>query len=175
MLTTREATPADTGVVASILGLDRRAAERLCRDRAVRIAVESEPDEREPASEGSGPRRGGTDRDGTESEAGSRANGDGRDESDEAGSDPNARAVLAYEVRPDAVHVAHLGGSDRGVEALLAEPERFADTEGLPVEAVVPAADEGTRRRLAAAGFEETGDGPTFEGDRTVRYRLARD
>jgi len=176
MLTTREATPADTEAVASLLDVDRRAAERLCRDRAVLIAVESEGDP-DPDPD---PERGhaGTDgaaaggrRDGSEAGAGEAG---GREETEELESDPNARAVLAYEVRPDAVHVARLGGSDRGVETLLTEPERFAAAEGLPVEAVVPAADEGTRQALGNAGFEAVGDGPTFEGDRTIRYRLAR-
>jgi hypothetical protein len=163
MLTTREATPADAATVASILDVDRRAAERLCRDRAVRIAVESGGDE--PAEPRSDRTRTGS---GNERDEGT----DGDPDPDP---DPNARAVLAYEVRSDAVHVARLAGSNRGVEALLAEPERFADAEGLPVEAVTPAADEDTRSALATAGFEEVGEGPRFEGDRTVRYRLRRD
>jgi hypothetical protein len=175
MLTTREATPADTEAVASLLDVDRRAAERLCRDRAVLIAVESEGDpDPDPEREHAGTDGAAAGGRGDGSEAGAGEAGD-REEMEELGSDPNARAVLAYEVRPDAVHVARLGGSDRGVETLLTEPERFAAAEGLPVEAVVPAADEGTRQALGNAGFEAIGDGPTFEGDRTIRYRLARE
>lgn len=76
---------------------------------------------------------------------------------------------LAFDVRPDAVHVTRLGGSRAALSALLDDVIAFAAAESLPLEAVVPADGE-TAAALEAKGFEVDGSGPQFEGRETTRY-----
>jgi len=83
--------------------------------------------------------------------------------------------LLAYDATRSAVHLTRLAGDVETVAALLAEPVAFARAEDLPVEAVVPEGEAGARDAVAAAGFEDVGDGPRFEGERTRRYRLVVD
>jgi len=81
------------------------------------------------------------------------------------------RGVVSFDARDGAVHVTQLAGDAAAVERVLAEPLRFARREGMAAEALIEAGDDATRGAAEAAGFEEVGSGPLFEGERTVRYR----
>ena len=78
---------------------------------------------------------------------------------------------VSYDTYDGTVHVSTLVGELDVIEALLAEPRRFAHAEGLPIEIVVPASEEGLERVVREAGFERVGDGPQFEGQATHRFR----
>lgn len=79
---------------------------------------------------------------------------------------------VSYDAREETVHVTQLEGTDGVRDRLLGEPIRFADSEGMAVELLVPEDEGATRDTAEDAGFERTGSGPTFEGQPTVRYRL---
>ena len=57
-------------------------------------------------------------------------------------------------------------------QELLAEPLRFAQTEEMAVELLVPETESEIRAAAAAAGFERPGGGPRFDGESTTRYRI---
>lgn len=86
--------------------------------------------------------------------------------------DPNLLGFVSFDVSGLTVHVTQLGGSVAACERLLAEPVRFAATEGMTVEFVVSEADENAREAVERAGFDADGPGPQFDGAPTVRYRL---
>ena len=79
---------------------------------------------------------------------------------------------VSYDAREETVHITQLEGTDEVRDRLLGEPIRFADSEGMAVELLVPEDESETRDAAEDAGFERTGSGPTFEGQPTVRYRL---
>ena len=60
----------------------------------------------------------------------------------------------SYDTWNGTVHVSTLVGDRDVVDALLTEPRRFADREGLPIEVVVPDGDETLREAVEAAGFQ---------------------
>jgi hypothetical protein len=102
--------------------------------------------------------------------------GDDGEWADDAG-DATAEGVegfLSFDVRDGTVHVTQFGGDAAAGERLLAEPLRFARSEALPVEALVREGDDALRAALEATGFERVGDGPTFRGAPTDRYRFER-
>ena len=72
-------------------------------------------------------------------------------------------AVLAFEVS-DAVQVTRLAGERDALVELLGSPVRFAESEGVEVEAFPD--DERAEAALAAAGFERAGE--TAAGTRYV-------
>jgi hypothetical protein len=82
------------------------------------------------------------------------------------------QGFVSYDAREETVHVTQLEGTEDVRDRLLEEPIRFADSEGMAVEVLVPEDEGGTRESAESAGFERTGTGPTFEGQPTVRYRL---
>jgi hypothetical protein len=55
---------------------------------------------------------------------------------------------------------------------LLDEPVRFAQTEEMAVELLVPDTEAEMRDAASDAGFERTGGGPQFDGESTTRYRI---
>ncbi|MFB6123212.1 MAG: hypothetical protein ABEJ78_07110 [Haloferacaceae archaeon] len=77
---------------------------------------------------------------------------------------------VSYDVKDTTVHVTQLAGSRDATERLLAEPVRFAASEGMAVEFLVPEADDRIKDAAEAAGFERRGTGPRFDGETTVRY-----
>lgn len=87
----------------------------------------------------------------------------------------NAEIVgfVGFDATPGTVRVTYLRGSPSACERLLEEPVRFAWKEEMAVEALVPERETETRTVVEAAGFERTGDGPRFDGSRTLKYRLA--
>lgn len=86
--------------------------------------------------------------------------------------DAEVLGFVSFDVQRQTVHVTQIAGSAEACERLLAEPVRFAAREGMPVELVVPSGESTVRSAAEAVGFEERGAGPTFDGTRTVRYRL---
>ncbi len=116
---------AEIDAVAEFFGLSPGAAERLCADRRVEVAVE----------------------------------------------DDVVRGVAAYEVQNGVVHVTRLAGETEAKLRLLESPMRFAESDAIPIETVVPEGEGETESVLRAAGFERAGAGPRFEGKPTVKYR----
>lgn len=94
------------------------------------------------------------------------------DEDDESAPDGEVHGFVSFDVRDGVVHLTQFGGDREACERLLAEPLRFARSEGLPVEALVGEDDDALRAALEAAGFEHFGRGPAFGGDPTDRYRF---
>ncbi|GAA0205155.1 hypothetical protein GCM10009000_019060 [Halobacterium noricense] len=100
---------------------------------------------------------------------------------EEAATDPNEDVdadpddhlgFVSFDVRGDTVHVTQFGGTREAAERLLAEPLRFAATEGMGVELLVIEGEEDLRAAAESAGFEADGPGPRFEGKATTRYRV---
>lgn len=155
----RDAVEADVPALAALADVPPTALRNLVHERSVRILV----------------------RDDSESPASQTQSGDDEGEwaGDETlGGDATAEGVdgfLSFDVRDGAVHVTQFGGDQAAGERLLAEPLRFARSEGLPVEALVSEADDTLRAALEAVGFERAGDGPRFDGGPTDRYRFERE
>jgi hypothetical protein len=68
--------------------------------------------------------------------------------------------------------VTQLEGTVGAEERLLEEPCRFARNERMTVEMLVTGEDEDLQGVAEAAGFENRGTGPVFDGTPTIRYRL---
>lgn len=85
---------------------------------------------------------------------------------------PLLAGFVSFDARDVTVFVTQLEGTARACRRLLDEPIRFAETESMAVEAVVPASHETAIEALLAAGFEETGSGPRFDGAETRQFRL---
>jgi len=80
-------------------------------------------------------------------------------------------AFVSFDARPGTVYVTQIGGDPGACERLLEEPIRFAESEGMGVELILPEGEEALREAVTGAGFEESGSGPRFDGVPTVRYR----
>lgn len=91
---------------------------------------------------------------------------------DDPGDPAEPAGYVAFDARPDAVHVTGFAGDPDAVERLLAEPIRFAEREGMVVEVVVEETANGRREAVERAGFTAVGSGPRFERTPTVRYRI---
>lgn len=96
-----------------------------------------------------------------------------REETTDDDPDGDIEGVLSYDTFGDTVHVSMLVGDAEVVKALLVEPRRFAEREELPIEIVVPDSDEALREAVENGGFEVVGEGPSFEGDPSKRYRYS--
>ena len=86
--------------------------------------------------------------------------------------DDKLAGFVSFDAQPSEVRVTQLGGTQAACERLLAEPIRFAEREGMAVRLTVPESEETTRTAAERVGFDETGEGPLFDGERTVIYRL---
>lgn len=87
--------------------------------------------------------------------------------------DPDAvEGFVSFDAKRDTVYVTQIEGTREACERLLDEPTRFAEQERMTVELHVAKDDERLREVAEAAGFREDGEGPLFDGTRTVRYRL---
>jgi hypothetical protein len=80
-------------------------------------------------------------------------------------------AFVSFDARPGTVYVTQIGGEPAACKRLLEEPIRFAKREGMDVELLVTEDETAIREAVADSGFEESGGGPEFEGDSTVKYR----
>ena len=89
-----------------------------------------------------------------------------------AETDDDIVGFVGFDARRDAVHVTHLYGSRAACERLLDEPIRFAASEAMTVELLVPEDEDDTMSAARANDFERAGAGPRFEGQETVRFRL---
>jgi hypothetical protein len=78
---------------------------------------------------------------------------------------------VSYDARQRTVHVTQLEGDPDAYAPLLEEPLGFARTEGMAVELLVPEDEPAVRDAAIAAGFEDVGSGPRFEGQPTDRLR----
>ena len=97
--------------------------------------------------------------------AGPNADTDGDDGDDVVG-------FVSFDVRNRTVHVTQLAGTAAACERLLAEPVRYATSEGMTVELLAIEDDDAVLEAAEAAGFSRHGSGPTFDGKSTVKYRL---
>ena len=79
---------------------------------------------------------------------------------------------VSYDARERTVHVTQLEGDADSFDRLLEEPLGFANAEGMAVELLAPDDESAVHDAARAAGFEEVGSGPRFEGKRTIRFRL---
>jgi len=89
-----------------------------------------------------------------------------------AETDDGIAGFVSFDARERTVHVTQLESEGGVYDRLLEEPVRFARTERMNVELLVPEDETNTREAAEAAGFDHTGAGPAFEGQSTVRYRL---
>lgn len=85
--------------------------------------------------------------------------------------DEEVLAFVSFDARPGTVYVTQLGGEPSACERLLDEPVRFADSEEMTVEVLVTETEDAVRDAVDSAGFQEIGNGPSFDGVSTVRYR----
>jgi hypothetical protein len=79
---------------------------------------------------------------------------------------------VSYDARDQTVHVTQMEGDPDSFEQLLQEPIGFAHTEGMAVELLAPDDEPQLQEAALAAGFDEVGSGPRFEGKPTSRFRL---
>ncbi|MFC6939710.1 hypothetical protein ACFQE8_06980 [Salinirubellus sp. GCM10025818] len=86
--------------------------------------------------------------------------------------DDEVLGFVSFDARRETVHVTQLEGTTGAEERLLEEPCRFARNEGMIVEMLVTGEDDDLQAIAEAAGFENQGTGPVFDGTPTVRYRL---
>lgn len=89
--------------------------------------------------------------------------------------DEEVLGFVSFDARRGTVHVTQLEGTVDAEERLLEEPCRFARNEGMLVEMLVTGEDDDLQTIAEAAGFENQGTGPVFDGMPTVRYRLGAD
>ena len=78
---------------------------------------------------------------------------------------------VSFDAEAGTVHITGIDGTEEACEVLLAEPIDFAARESMAVEMLLPP-DSPATDAAGRLGFEETGAGPRFDGDPTVRYRL---
>jgi hypothetical protein len=162
----RDAVESDVETLGAIADLPADALRNVVHDRTVRVA------ERQTADSGSHTNA-HTDRD--ESTTDSERTGNKTDETDAGESNREKSDVIgfvAFDVRDGTVHVTQLAGEAAIAETLLAEPIRFAATEGFDVEFVVPMSEENATVAAENAGFEAIGRGPRFGDEITTRYRF---
>ena len=86
--------------------------------------------------------------------------------------DEGVLGFVSFDARRDTVHVTQIEGTVGAEERLLEEPCRFARNEGMTVEMLVTGGDDELQGVAEAAGFENRGTGPVFDGTPTIRYRL---
>lgn len=79
---------------------------------------------------------------------------------------------VSFDARRETVHITQFEGTREAGERLLEEPVRFARSEGMTVELLVPENEEILQEAAEAAAFSREGTGPTFDGVSTIRYRL---
>jgi len=86
--------------------------------------------------------------------------------------DETILGFVSFDARADTVHVTQLDGDPAAYDRLLEEPIRFAQSEGMAVELLVPEGEADLLGAVEGAEFEQVGSGPRFEGEPTRRYRL---
>ncbi len=87
-------------------------------------------------------------------------------------SEEDVVGFVSYDAKQGTVHVTQLAGSTAVCERLLKEPITFAQREHMAVELLVTADESKVQAAVEATGFTDSGSGPKFAGESTVRYRL---
>jgi len=85
--------------------------------------------------------------------------------------DDEILGFVSYDARARTVHITQIEGHPDAFPTLLEEPLGFARAEGMAVEMLVPEGEPDIEDAAVAAGFEETGSGPRFEGRPTTKLR----
>lgn len=165
----RDAVEDDATALATRTELPADAVCQLIHDRTVCVAELD--DEREDATVIDDP---STDGPTTESADDGAADGptDVEQPTGAAAEDREICGFLAFDADEGAVHVTQVAGDREAVAMLLAEPIRFAENEGMPVEVFVPDAETPVVEAVEDAGFQVVDRGPWFGGEPTRRYRL---
>ena len=88
-----------------------------------------------------------------------------------AEADEDIVGFVSYDAREETVHVTQVRGEQSVCERLLEEPVGFAESEGMAVEMLVPEDESDVVAAVRAAGFDEQGPGPRFDGVSTTRFR----
>ncbi|UIO99803.1 hypothetical protein Hbl1158_00020 [Halobaculum sp. CBA1158] len=100
---------------------------------------------------------------------------DATDPNEDVDADPDdLLGFVSFDAHGETVHVTQFGGTREAAERLLGEPLRFAASEGMAVELLVVEGESALREAADAAGFEEVGPGPRFDGKETTRYRVEK-
>jgi len=86
--------------------------------------------------------------------------------------DEDVVGFVSYDAKQGTVHVTQLAGTAEVCERLLEEPIAFAEGEHMGVELLVAADQSEVETAVEATGFSDSGSGPEFAGESTVRYRL---
>ncbi|MEF8813236.1 MAG: hypothetical protein V5A55_05400 [Halovenus sp.] len=86
--------------------------------------------------------------------------------------DGEIMGFVSFDAREQTVHVTQLEAQADIYETLLEEPVRFARSEAMAVELLVPETERETRTAAGAIGFDDSGTGPRFDGERTTKYRI---
>ncbi len=79
---------------------------------------------------------------------------------------------VSFDAQETTVHVTQIAGTESACERLLAEPVRFAESESMSVELLIPTEQTVVETAAKRLGFERDGLGPRFDGVRSVRFRL---
>lgn len=140
----RDAVEDDAEAMSAIADAPTDVMRNLVHDRTVRVA---EPDQ-------------------VEDDPNEDADGGAAADSDDL------LGFVSFDARESAVHVTQLDGTADACQQLLGEPVRFADSEDMRVELLVPEPGDAVAEAAERVGFEDTGSGPRFEGQPTTRYRL---
>jgi hypothetical protein len=151
----RDAVEADAEALAAIVDAPADVMRNVVHDRTVRVAVrQSDP----------GPNV-DVDVDGA---------GNVTVRGDDTGdaTTENVLGFVSFDAREDTVYVTQFGGTSEACERLIGEPIRFATNERMSVELLVEATDEELTSVAESAGFDAEGRGPSFGGQRTIKYRL---
>ena len=144
VMNVRDALEADADALAAIADSPTDVMRNLVHDRTVRVAEDGTHDPHADVSS-----------------------------SQYSGSNPeDLLGFISFDAREETVHVTQLDGTPEACKQLLAEPVRFADRESMAVELLVSPDADAVADAARELGFERTGMGPTFDGSRTIRYRL---
>ncbi|MCU4926056.1 hypothetical protein OB905_08660 [Halobacteria archaeon AArc-dxtr1] len=142
----RDALEADADAIAAIANSPTDVMRNLVHDRTVRIAEDGVRDPNADVS-GSEPRYGGSQPE-------------------------DILGFVSFDARGDTVHITQIGGTDQACQRLLAEPVRFAESEGMSVELLVSPDNEAVSTAVEQLGFRHCGSGPQFDGSQTEKFRL---
>lgn len=169
----RDAREGDAPALGRIADAPADVVRSVIHDRTVRVA-EIPAAEADGAAVATGPDGDPITLGRASTEPSDAAAGQSRDEATAGPDDESAllAGFVSFDARDVTVFVTQLEGTAAACRRLLDEPIRFAETESMAVEAVVPAAHETAIEALSAAGFSETGPGPRFDGAETREFRL---
>ncbi|MFB6097493.1 MAG: hypothetical protein ABEJ74_08905 [Haloferacaceae archaeon] len=164
----RDAVEADAEALATLADVPADVIRNLVHDRTVRVAERETDGVRDGPGDAAGDAADVPD-DTADNSPGDAADGEPR--LDEPTERADLLGFVSYDARDDVVHVTQLAGDPDACERLLAEPLGFARREGMDVELLLPLGEEDLAGAVEAAGFENVGSGPRFEGRETTRYR----